>query len=338
MRSIRILELNRMQIPEPRHEFPLVSVVMAVRNEAGYIEATLDTVLNQDYPGDIEIVVADGMSTDGTSDLLRLRAARNPSLRVVENPERSAAGGLNRAIASCRGEVVVRCDGHSELPPDYVRLAVEILRQTGAANVGGRQMAEGTTLLERAVAIAMTTPFAVGDARFRYSSVPGPTDTVYLGAFPRDVLDGLGGFDTGLIRNQDYELNYRIRRTGGIVWFDPRLQATYRPRSSIPKLWRQYLDYGKWKRVMLMRNPGSLAARQTAPPLLVIGLVLSAVTGVAGFPLWWVIPSSYAAFLGAATIVESIRRRDRAAGLLPVVIPSMHLAWGLGFLLLRSRR
>ncbi len=327
-----------MHEPEHGREFPSVSVVMAVRNEAGYIEDTLDTVLSQDYPGRIEVVAADGMSTDGTSDLLRSRAARNPNLRIVNNPDRSAAAGLNRAIASSTGTVVVRCDGHSELPTDYIRLAVEVLEHTGAANVGGRQTAEGTTILERSIAIAMTTPFGVGNARFRYSSTPGPTDTVYLGAFPRDVLEAVGGFDPGLLRNQDYELNYRIRQSGGIVWFDPRLQVTYRPRSSIIKLWRQYLDYGRWKRVMLLRNPGSLVVRQTAPPLLVIGLLLSAAAGAAGFPLWWVVPSAYAAFLAAATIVEMIRRRDHAAGLLPMVIPTMHLAWGLGFLLLRTRR
>ena len=340
MRSIRnpaCDNRDRMEKPVPS-KFPRVSVVMAVRNDATHIEATLNAVLGQDYPGEIEVVVADGRSTDGTSAILLRRAAKEPRLRVVDNPDQSAAAGLNRAIASSEGTVVVRCDGHSELSSDYVRLAVEILGQTGAANVGGRQFAEGTTFLERAVAIAMTTPFGVGNARFRYSSVPGPTDTVYLGTFPRDVLEEVGGFDTDLLRNQDYELNYRLRRAGRIVWFDPRLRVTYRPRSSLGALWRQYLDYGRWKRVMLMRNPGSLVARQTAPPLLVIGLILSALAGVIGIPFWWLVPASYATFLGIATITVSIRRRDRAAGLLPIVIPTMHLAWGTGFLLLRTRR
>lgn len=341
MRSIRTSvcdNQDRMQRPGSSPYFPPVSVVMAVRNDATHIEATLDAVLAQDYPGEIDVVVADGRSTDGTMPILLRRAAKEPRLRVVDNPDRSAAAGLNRAIASSKGAVVVRCDGHSELSADYVRLAVEIMGQTGASNVGGRQVAEGTTLLERAVAIAMTTPFGVGNARFRYSSVPGPTDTVYLGTFPRDVLEEVGGFDTDLLRNQDYELNYRLRRAGRIVWFDPRLRVTYRPRSSLGALWRQYLDYGRWKRVMLMRNPRSLAARQAAPPLLVIGLILSALAGAMGTPFWWVVPASYAAFLAVATIAVSIRRRDRAAGLLPIVIPTMHLAWGTGFLLLRTRR
>ena len=319
-------------------ELPFVSVVMAVRNEAGHLERTLDAVLGQDYPGPLEVVVADGGSTDGTPAILERRAATEPRLRVVDNPDLEVAPGLNRAIEASGGEVVVRCDGHAEPAPDYVRIAVELLDQTGAANVGGRQMARGTTLVQRAVAIAMTSPFGIGNARFRYSSTAGPVDTVYLGVFRRTVLEQVGGFDRRLRRNQDYELNYRLRRSGEIVWFDPRLEVTYRPRSSLRSLWRQYLDYGRWKRVMLMRNPGSIAARQAAPPLLVIGLVVSAAAAAAGVPFWWVVPVSYAAFLVAGTITESIRRRDRAAGLLPFVMATMHLAWGTGFLLVRARR
>ena len=256
----------------------------------------------------------------------------------MENPESWVASGLNRAIEASRGDIVVRCDGHAEPDADYVRIAVELIRQTGAANVGGRQTAVGTTLVQRAVAIAMTSPFGVGNARFRYSSTAGPTDTVYLGAFPREVLEEVGGFDPRLRRNQDYELNYRLRRSGRIVWFDPRLRVIYRPRSSFGSLWRQYLDYGRWKRVMLIRNPGSLAARQTAPPLLVIGLLMSAAAATAGVPFWWLVPAAYGVFLGVATVGESIRRRDWAAGLLPFVIPTMHIAWGTGFLLGRTRR
>lgn len=320
-------------MPEP----PLVSVVLAVRNEAAHIGATLDAVLAQDYPGPFEVVVADGGSTDETPTILARLAASEPRLRLVDNPDGWAAPGLNRAIEASRGDVIVRCDGHAEPAPDYVRLAVELLEQTGAATVGGRQVAVGASFVQRAVAIAMTSPFAVGNARFRYSEAAGPTDTVYLGVFSRTVLEEIGAFDTTLHRNQDYELNYRIRRSGKLVWFDPRLRVTYRPRSSVGALWRQYLDYGRWKRVMLMRNPGSLALRQTAPPLLLIGLVLSAVLGVVGIPQWWLLPAVYGALLAVATITESIRRRDPAAALLPLVMPTMHLAWGAGFLLVRTR-
>ena len=311
---------------------------MAVRNEAAHLDATLDAIFGQDYPGPLEVVVAEGRSTDETPAILERRAAVEPRLRVVDNPDSGVAAGLNRAIEVADGEVVVRCDGHAEPAADYVRMAVEILGQTGAANVGGRQMARGTTVLQRAVAVAMTSPFGVGNARFRYSSTPGPTDTVYLGAFPRTALEEVGGFDPRLRRNQDYELNYRLRRSGKVVWFDPRLRVTYLPRSSLRALWRQYLDYGKWKRVMLIRNPRSIAVRQTVPPLLVIGLVLSAAAAAVGLPFSWAVPLCYVAFLMAGTSTELIRRRDWAAALLPAVIPTMHLAWGVGFLLVPARR
>ena len=340
--SIRAYNLGesdrRSRKESPLSELPSVSVIIAVRNEAAHIDATLDAVFGQDYPGPIEVVVADGRSTDETPAILERRADQEPRLRVVDNPDSGVAAGLNRAIEASRGEVVVRCDGHAEPATDYVRMAVEILEQTGAATVGGRQAAVGTGLVQRSVAIAMTSPFGVGNARFRYSSAAGPTDTVYLGAFPRQVLEEVGGFDPRLRRNQDYELNYRLRRAGKLVWFDPRLRVIYRPRSSLGSLWRQYRDYGSWKRVMLIRNPGSLAVRQTAPPLLVIGMGLSAVAGTFAIPFWWLGPAAYGAFLGVATVTESIRRRDRAAGLLPLVIPTMHLAWGTGFLLFSTRR
>ncbi len=311
---------------------------MAVLNEEAYLETTLDTLFGQDYQGPLEVVVAAGPSTDRTSAILTSRSESEPRLRVVDNPDSWVAAGLNRAIEACRGEIVVRCDGHAEPACDYVRLAVELLDRTGAANVGSRQQAVGTTLVQRAVAIAMTSPFAIGNARFRYSSKAGPADTVYLGAFPRQVLEEVGGFDPRLRRNQDYELNYRLRRSGRIVWFDPRLRVTYRPRASLASLWRQYLDYGSWKRRMLSMNPGSLAVRQTAPPLLIIGLLVSGLALAVGFPLWWAIPAAYGAFLGVATITEWIRSRDRAALLLPAVIPTMHLSWGIGFLSFLTRR
>lgn len=311
---------------------------MAVRNEAAHLDAALDAVFAQEYPGPLEVVVADGGGADRTSAILRERRASEPRLRVVDNPDREAAPGLNRAIEASRGEVIVRCDGHAEPAPGYVRTAVHILRETGAANVGGRQTAAGTTPVQRAIAAAMTSPFGVGNSRFRYSSAAGPADTVYLGAFTREALEEAGGFDPLLRRNQDYELNYRLRRAGKVVWYDPRLEVVYRPRSSFGPLWRQYLDYGRWKRFMLVRNPRSLVWRQTAPPLLVIGLAFSAAAAAARLPFWWAIPLCYLAFLAAGTAVELARRRDRAAWLLPVVLPVMHLAWGIGFLLAPVRR
>ena len=311
---------------------------MAVRNEAAHLETTLRTVFSQDYEGRLEVVVAEGRSTDGTLDILRRCASEDPRLKVVDNPELGVGAGLNRAIGAAGGQILVRCDGHAELAPDYVRLAVGLLEETGAANVGGRQDAVGTSTIHRAIALAMNSPAAAGTARFRYSSVAGPADTVYLGVFDRQALEEVGGFDPALVRNQDYELNHRLRQSGNLVWFDPRLAVTYRPRSGLRALWRQYLDYGRWKRVMLLRNPGALRLRQLAPPSLVTGLIASAIGAAIGSPLWWLPPAGYGMLVAVSTLSEAIRRRDRAAWLLPAVMPTMHLAWGIGFLFVPVRR
>ena len=305
---------------------------MAVRNEAADLETTLRAVFDQDYEGRLEVVVADGRSTDGTVAILRRCAAEDSRLKVIDNPDLGVGAGLNRAIDAAGGQVMVRCDGHAEFAPDYVRTAVGLLEETGAANVGGRQDAVGTSTLQRAIAIAMNSPAAAGTARFRYSSVAGPADTVYLGVFDRQALEDAGGFDPALLRNQDFELNHRLRQSGHVVWFDPRLAVTYRPRTSLRALWRQYLDYGRWKRVMLLRNPSSLALRQLAPPALVTGLIASAIGATLGVPFWWIPPAAYGMLIAVNTLSETIRRRDRAAWLLTAVMPAMHLAWGIGFL------
>ena len=317
-------------------EHPSVSIVMPVRDESDHIDAALDAALAQDYEGPLEVVVADGGSTDGTFGVVERRAASDSRLTLVDNPDGHAASGLNRAIAASTGDVIVRCDGHAELSPSYVRTAVRVLEETGAANVGGRQAAVGDRPLQRAIATAMTSPLGVGNSRFHYSQTAGPVDTVYLGAFRRSAIESVGGFDESLIRNQDYELNHRLATSGQVVWFDPRLEVTYRPRSSLGGLWRQYFSYGAWKRRMLSRSPGALKVRQLAPPLLVIALLLSIGLLAAGRPIGWLAPAGYGVFLVGGTAVEALRHRPGAMLLAPALVV-MHIGWGLGFLVGRAR-
>jgi succinoglycan biosynthesis protein ExoA len=314
-------------------ESSAVSVVLPVRNEASFIAATLDSILTQDYSGPLEIVIADGMSTDGTRDIIAACAAADSRIRLVDNPAGRTPSGLNRAIAAATGEVIVRCDGHSELPTSYVRTAVRLLAETGAANVGGVQRAEGSSPFSRAVAYAMSSPLGVGDARFHYGGAAGAVDTVYLGAFRRDAVEAAGGFDESLLRNQDYELNIRLRAAGGTVYFDPRLAVVYHPRDSVGALARQYFQYGRWKRRVVRMHPASLRLRQLAPPLLVAGLVGSVLLAFGPWPrLGWLLPAVYTGSLVVAGGFEVGRRRDLAAFLLPVAVATMHLAWGCGFL------
>jgi succinoglycan biosynthesis protein ExoA len=309
-----------------------VSAVIPVRNEAAHLAATVRSVLTQEYPGRLEVLLAVAPSDDGTEELAEKLAADDDRVRVVANPAGTTPAGLNAAIAASSGDVVVRVDGHAQLPPGYVTRAVELLAETGADNVGGIQRAVGATPFEKAVAAAMTSRFGVGDAKFHYGGDPGPTDTVYLGVFRRSALERIGGFDEDLIRNQDYELNWRIRSSGGVVWFSPELWVSYRPRSSLVALARQYHEYGRWKRYVLRRHPGSLRWRHLVPPAAVLANAGAIVVGAVG-PRWALaVPAVY----GAAVIVASIgagrRLEPRSTLWLPVVFPTMHHAWGAGFL------
>ena len=312
---------------------PTVTAVIPAMNEEDSIAAAVESVLGQHYAGSLDVVVAVAPSTDRTLEVVEAIAARSDRVTVVQNPAGSAPAGLNAAIAAASGEIIVRCDAHAELPPGYVSRAVEMLEATGAVNVGGVQSARGERPVQRAVAAAMTSPFGVGDAKFHTGGAAGFVDTVYLGVFRRDAVEAVGGFDESLVRNQDYELNFRLREAGGGVFFDPEMAVTYRPRSSLRGMARQYYGYGRWKRVVIRRHPGSARWRQFVAPAFVIGLGASAVAAAMGRrKLASVVPAAYTAATVAFTGIEATRRKDAAMLLLPAVFPTMHVAWGVGFL------
>jgi succinoglycan biosynthesis protein ExoA len=318
---------------EPK-TWPLVSVVMPVRDEAEHLEAAVAAVLAQEYPGGVEVCLAVAPSHDGTERIARSLAARHDGVGVVDNPAGSTPTGLNAAIGATTGDVIVRVDGHAELAPGYIRRAVETMRRTGAVNVGGVQRAEGVTDFERAVAAAMTSRFGTGDATFHYGGAEGPTDTVYLGVFERTALEAVGGFEETLTRNQDYELNIRLRQAGGTVWFDPVLWARYRPRESLRTLARQYLEYGRWKREVVRRHPTSLRWRHAGPPVLVAAVAGSLVVATVCRRAL-AIPAAYAVAVVGAAVVTGRSRRETAR--LALIFPTMHLSWGIGFLADRPR-
>lgn len=307
---------------------PSVSVVIPARNAASTIGRAIESILHQTYTGAIDIVVAEGASVDATRAVLERYGDR---VRVVDNPTGLTPNGLNLAIGACEGEIVVRCDAHAVLPADYIATAVATLDRTGAANVGGVQAASGTRLWERVVAAAQSTPLGVGDARYRLGGDPGPVDTVYLGVFRRDALERVGGYDPRFQRNQDYELNWRLREQGEVIWFDPSLEVTYTPRGSLRELARQYFDYGRWKRHMVALHPRSVRMRQLAAPALVLGLATSLITAPFRPAAAAIIPGVYLVALLATAIAAALRRRDPALLLVAAAIPVMHLAWGIGF-------
>ena len=323
---------------QPAAALPPVSVVVPLRDSARTLERCVAAILAQDYPGRLDVVLSVGPSMDDTQAVADKIAASDARVRVVANPSGKTPAALNAGIAASDGEIVARVDGHAVVPPGYLRRAVTTLLETGADNVGGIQDAVGETTFERAVAAAMTSRFGVGNASFHYGGQAGATDTVYLGVFRRTALDRVGGFDETLIRNQDYELNWRIRDTGGVVWFDPDLRVRYRPRSSVRALARQYFEYGTWKREVLRRHPRSVRVRQLVPPAAVVANTAAVALAVAHRPRWLAVPGVYAvAALGAAAVAG---RGHGAAvtGRLPLVFAVMHHAWGAGFLLGRATR
>ena len=312
--------------------WPGVSVVVPVLDEEVHLRAAVSTVLGQDYPGELEVVLALGPSRDRTDEIAAGLASDDPRVRLVTNPTGATGTGLNLALGTARHDVIVRLDGHALVPADYVRIAVETLQRTGADNVGGLMAAEGVTDFQRAVAVAMTSPIGVGQASFHVGGEEGPAPTVYLGVFRREVLERLGGYDETFLRAQDWELNHRIRDSGGLVWFTPRLTVSYRPRSTLRALARQYRDYGRWRRVVMREHEGTANLRYLAPPVTVVVVVAGTVVGLAGWRPALLAPLGYAAgvLAGSAVVGRGLPARSRAW--LPAVLATMHGAWGVGFL------
>jgi glycosyltransferase involved in cell wall biosynthesis len=312
--------------------WPPVSVVMAVRDEEANLAAAVDRILAQAYEGPLELVVAVGPSRDGTLRIARQLEESHGQVHVVDNPAGITPAGLNAAIRAARHDVIVRVDGHSFLPERYVERVVGLLAETGADNVGGVMAAAGHTAFERAVAAAMRSPLGIGGARFHTGGDAGPADTVYLGTFRRQALDRVGGYDERFVRAQDWELNYRLRATGGTVWFAPDLHVGYRPRGGLRALARQFFDTGRWRRYVARAHRGSLNARDLAPPLALIGVVGGALVGVL-WPPALLLPAGYLLLLVGGAVV--IGRRDGIGAIvrLPLVMAVMHLCWGAGFLI-----
>ena len=325
---------------------PAVAVVMPVLNEENYLEAAVLAILSQDYAGPIQVVLALGPSMDRTNEVAARIITGDSRVSSVQNPTGRTPEGLNAALAATTQEIVVRVDAHSELSDGYIRLAVETLQRTGADNVGGIMGARGVTKFEKAVAAAMTSPLGVGSASFHTGGSEGPAETVYLGVFKRSALERVGGYDPAFTRAQDWEMNYRIRTTGGMVWFNPDLFVTYRPRPNVFKLAKQYFEYGSWRHEVMRRHPDTRrtksALRYFAPPLavalIVIGKILGSIGLVMGNALIWgyIFPLGYLA-LSLLSSLTLVKRARSGALWLPIVLMTMQMSWGIGFLTSRKK-
>lgn len=320
--------------------WPGVSVVMPILNEERHLRAAVAGVLDQHYPGELELIMAIGPCTDRTHEIAESLLAEDPRLRIVDNPAGRTPHALNLAIEAARHDILVRVDGHGELGERYIQRAVELLEETGAANVGGVMAARGQTPFEEAVAFIYTSRYGLGGAAFHQGDTPaGPAETVFLGVFDKAELKAVGGFDETMLRAQDWELNYRLRQSGRVVWFSPELQVTYRPRSSLKALVKQMYDTGKWRREVVRRHRDTASVRYLAPPAAVVaigvgtvGTLVGAVTGSRLLKLGVAAPLGYAAFVGYVTATAPRTLPPQARRWLPAVLAATHLSWGAGFL------
>ena len=319
----------------PTHELigsphPAISVILPVLNEEAHLESAVHSILSQDYKGPFEVILAIGPSRDRTLKIAQKLATLNQRVVIVKNPTGRTAAGLNLALNSSKSAVVVRVDGHAQIPNNYLTLVVEILNQSGAVNVGGVMAAVGTTGFEKAVAGAMRSAFGVGASRFHTGGEAGEVDTVYLGAFRREALVAIGGFDERFTRAQDWELNFRLRDNGGIIYFDPRLHVTYRPRASVKALAKQYFEYGRWRRVVSRRHSGTINYRYLAPPVALTGFAASIIFGSIFSPVFYIPAGIYLLFVFGASVKIASSYAEFLR--LLIVLPTMHFSWGAGFI------
>ncbi len=319
-----------------------ISIIVPCRNEKRHLAGFASSALAQSLPEGwtLEIVVADGMSDDGTREALAELAARDPRLAFVDNPERIVSSGLNRALGVAGGEVVVRMDVHTEYAADYVAECLAALASTGADNVGGpwravADMSGGPT--QAAAAAAFQSPWVAGGALSRRLDYDGPADTVYLGAWPRKSFDRFGGFDENLVRNQDDEHNLRIVRGGGRLWQSSRIRSSYRPRGTLGQVFRQYLQYGYWKPFVMKKHGQPARLRHLVPALFVAAVVLFALGALLGLGAWPLLAllGSYGVAVAAmsAAVLVATPQPGPVALRVPAVIAAYHVAYGIGTLL-----
>lgn len=331
--------MERIYAKKPRSSMmatePSVTVIMPIQNEGEYIERSLRSVLEQRFPSQrMEVFVVDGMSDDNTREIIQHLCASFPDRKVaiLDNPNRVVPTAFNLALRHASGDIIIRVDGHCEIAPDYLHRCVELLEETGADNVGGRQQAEGSGVVARTIALATSSPFGVGNAWFHYSEEPRWSETVYLGAWPREVFERVGGFDEELVRNQDDEFNFRLMQAGGKIWFDPSIRSTYFSRTSLRSLWRQYFQYGFYKVRVIQKRAAVASWRHVVPGMFVVALVLSLIlAATTGQTMWAIV---VAGPYGAANILATllVARDDwQCLLMLPTAFAILHLAYGLGF-------
>jgi succinoglycan biosynthesis protein ExoA len=315
---------------------PAVSVMVPCRNEREHIEAAVKSILAQQPPsGDFEVIVADGMSDDGTREILLRLTNADSRLRIIDNPGVIVSTGLNTAIRGARGSIIIRMDVHTRYAADYIRQCVQVLRETNADNVGGPWIARGKGEIGKAIAAAFQSPFACGGARGHDPTYSGPVDTVYLGCWHREIFDRIGFFDEELVRNQDDELNLRIVRSGGKVWQSVKIKSWYHPRESLRDLFAQYVQYGYWKARILQKHRLPASLRHLIPAVFISMLMLLPLLSLfwpTALRAWIILLGLYIAVNVSLSVLTAASNGWKLFRLLPCIFATFHFAYGWGFL------
>lgn len=309
---------------------PAVSVILPVLNEADHLEAAVGSVLDQEFDGQLEVLLALGPSKDDTNQIAANLAKADPRIRLVENPAGLTTVGMNLCIEQAKAEVIIRVDAHSELAPGYIKRGVELLAETGADELGGIMLARGRSAFQQAVAWAYSSRFGIGGAAYHVGGAAGEAESAYLGIFRADALTRVGGYDESIIRGEDWDLAQRIKATGGLVWFSPELSVTYWPRGRFEKLIKQFWSTGVWRGDLTRRNFAAASKRYFAPPVMVLTVAAGLVAAAFGLVLGILPLAGYLAAV-AALAVTAANLSIKARVALLVVLPSIHFSWGAGF-------
>ena len=329
-----------MTTPEPQSpadNLPFVTVVVPIRNEADFIAECLQSILNNQYPKEkLEVIVVDGLSNDGTREIVQQLIANDPRIRMLDNPERIVPYAMNRAIEAARGEIITRVDGHADVAQDFIANSVRTLQERPECwCAGGSIDSISDTQVGQTIAACMSTPVGVGNAHFRLRDYEGYVDTIAFGSYWRWVFNRIGKFDEELVRNQDDELNARLIMNGGRIFMSRSIQCRYYPRTSLKKLWRQYYQYGFWRIRTIQKLGRPATLRQMVPMLFVIGLFLLSLAAIF-LPLARIALLLYVGLYVAALTVGAIQvgRRTSFRGFLlaPIAFMIMHFGYGLGCL------